>query len=254
LEKLFLVSFARDTRHVYRKIAELEALGIPYRVVCGERLEHPNVMYRPPNGKYDAINFVADFIPETACIVIMNDVDTKIHNLHLALQCLNDERVALVFGTEMVKEGPQNLFFRMLNPIRKRIPIAGSGELLLVRRSVLDRILPLKRCKAEDTYILFKVLEQGHKIAFCEECYAETERTKTPEKEEEYKRRTVAGIYQALSYTSPPPLIRVFYALLPFSSPLLLFLGKRGYFWMKGILFGFLDYLRGDRSGTWQSI
>ncbi|EMR74268.1 hypothetical protein MCGE09_00428, partial [Thaumarchaeota archaeon SCGC AB-539-E09] len=76
-------------------------------------------------------------------------------------------------------------------------------------------------------------------------------RTKSIEKEEMYKRKTVSGLYQALSYTKPPRSIKLFYILLPFASPLLLVLGRKRYYWMRGILLGFIDYLRGDRSGTW---
>ena len=252
MTRLFFIVLARDRTLVDDKIRELEKMGVPYKIVCGERLNHPNVAYRAPKGKYDAINFGASLIPKDVDMVVMNDVDTIIHNFHLALRYLKDEKVALVFGTEMVKEGPQYLFFRFLNPIRRKIPIAASGELMFIRRDVFEKILPIKPCKAEDTYILFKVLEYGHKIVFCEDCYAETERTKTAEEEEIYKRRTVTGIYQALSYAKPPLLIRLFYFLLPFTSPLLLVLGKKGYHWTRGILFGFLDYLRGDRSGFWE--
>lgn len=250
--KLFFLVLARDIKHVDHKIRELENLGILYKIICGERLSHPNVIYRVPKGKYDAINFGTSLIPKDVDIVIMNDVDTTIHNFHLALPYLKDEKVALVFGTEMVKEGPQNLFFRILNPIRRKIPIAASGELMFIRRSVFEKSLPLKPCKAEDTYILFKVLEHGYNIVFCEDCYAETERTKTAEQEENYKRRTVCGIYQALSYSNPPWSIKLFYIILPLLSPLLLVSGKKGYFWMKGILSGLVDYFRDDRSGVWQ--
>ena len=253
MTRLFFIVLARDRKHVDDKIRELENLGVPYKIICGKRLNHPNVVYRAPRGKYDAINFGASLIPKDVDTVVMNDVDTIIHNFHLALRYLNSEKVALVFGTEMVKEGPQNLFYRILNPIRRKIPVAASGELMFIRRDILERILPLKPCKAEDTYILFKVLEYGYKTIFCEHCYAETERTKTAEKEEIYKRKTVTGIYQALSYCKPPFLIRMFYALLPLSSPLLLAFGKKGYYWMRGILLGFLDYARGDRSGSWKT-
>ena len=78
-------------------------------------------------------------------------------------------------------------------------------------------------------------------------------RTKTAEKEELYKRKTVCGIYQALSQTKSPIMIKLFYTILPIASPALLVFGKKGYFWMKGILLGLSDYLRGDRSGVWQS-
>jgi len=101
--------------------------------------------------------------------------------------------------------------------------------------------------------MMFKALELGHEVVFFEECYVETSKTKDEKEDEEYKRRTVTGIYQALSYTRPPIAIRLFYILLPFMSPLLLVSGKRGYHWMKGILLGLLDFLRGDRSGFWDN-
>jgi len=247
---LFLV-LARDRKYVIGKIEELESMKLPYIIVCGEPFDHPNVVYRPPNGKYDAINFGATLVPDDVDIIVMNDVDTKIHGFYQGLRHLNDENVALVFGSEKVNEGPQRLFIPLVNVIRRKIQIVCSGELLFIRKYVLKRMLPLKPCKAEDTYILFKVLEYGCKTIFCENCYAETERTKTAEKEELYKRKTVTGIYQALSYSRPPYFIRLFYFMLPAISPLLLLLGKKGYFWMKGILLGLLDYLRGDRSGVW---
>lgn len=35
----------------------------------------------------------------------MNDVDTIIHNFYVALEYLKDENVALIFGTEIIKDG-----------------------------------------------------------------------------------------------------------------------------------------------------
>jgi hypothetical protein len=252
MTRVFFIVLARDKKYVDRKIRELKNLRVPFKIICGERLNHPNIVYRAPKGKYDAINFSASLIPKNVDLVVMNDVDTTIHNFHLVLPHLNNKEVALVFGTELVKEGPQNLFFRILNPIRRKIPIAASGELMVIRRDVLDRILPLKPCKAEDTYILFKVLQYGHRIVFQDACFAETIRTKTAEKEEIYKRKTVTGIYQALAYTQLSGLVKLFYVFLPITCPLLLILGKRGYFWMRGILLGLMDFLRGDRTGVWQ--
>ena len=250
--KLFFLVLARDENYVDEKIEELKSLGVPYLIVCGKNLNHPNVLYRRPKGKYDAINFGARFVPKDADVVALNDVDTKINNLQAALQHFKREEVALVFARVSVKEGPQRLFYVFLDSIRRRLPIAASGELMLIRRNVLGKILPIRPCKAEDSYILFKVLEFKLKAVFCEECYVETERTKTAEKEEIYKRKTVGGLYQALAYTNPSHLVKLFYFLLPFACPLLLVLGKRGYFWMKGILLGLMDYLRGDRFGVWQ--
>lgn len=251
--KIFFLVLARDKENVEGKIEELQNLGVQYKIVCGENLNHPNIVYQAPAGKYAAINFGAGLIPEDTDIVVMNDVDTRIANFGKALQHFKDKNVAVVFGTEKVNVGPTNSFLRILNPIRSKVPIAGTGELMLIRSEVFNKICPLKPCKAEDTYILFKAQEKGYKVVFCESCYAETQRTKKAEQEEPYRRKTVAGIYQALSYSTPPPLTKLFYILLPFISPVLLVSGKKGYYWMRGILLGFLDYARGDRTGIWRT-
>jgi len=248
---VFFLVVARDEKHVKYKAEELEKLGVQYLIVCGKRLNYPNVIYREPRGKYDAINFGFNFVPQNADIVVLNDVDTKIKSLDSALQCFNLTGIALVFAKVHVKRGPQNFFYGLLDRIRQRLLITASGELMLVRRDVLERILPLKPCKAEDSLILFKVLEMGRNVIFCEDCYTETERTDSFREEQDYKRRTVCGIYQALSYTRPPVFIRLFYVLLPFVSPMLLVLGKKGCYWTKGILLGLSDYLVGDRAGVW---
>ena len=251
--KTFFLVLARDEKHIDEKIEELKVLGVPYLIVCGRNLNHSNVIYREPRGKYDAVNFGFRFVPEDTDIVVLNDVDTRIRNFEAAFRWFRSEDVALVFVRVCVKEGPQRLFYGILDRIRRRLLITASGELMLVRYNVLKKIVPIKPCKAEDSYILFRVLEFKRKGVFCEECYVETERTKTAEKEEMYKRKTVGGLYQALAYTQPPYIIKFFYILLPFACPLLLVLGKRGYFWMKGILRGLIDYLRGDRTGVWKT-
>jgi len=252
MEPFFLV-LARDKNHVSEKIEELEHFRVPYVIICGEKFDHSNVIYHEANGKYDAINFGYKFVPEHTQLVVLNDVDTKINNLNAALKEFKSEKVAMVFARVAVNVGPQTSFYGFLDSIRRNILIAASGELMIIRRDVLEKTLPIKSCKAEDSYILFKILELNHKALFCEKCYVETERTKTAENEEIYKRKTVAGIYQALAYTNPPRSIKLFYILLPFACPLLLLSGKKGFFWMKGILRGLVDYLRGDRTGVWKT-
>jgi hypothetical protein len=252
--KTFFLVLARDEKHVDEKIEELKTLKVPYLIVCGKNLKRSNIVYRSPKGKYDAINFGARLIPRESDIVALNDVDTKIYNLDDASRQFNSKNVALIFAKVSVTKGPQRFFYPILDSIRRVIPITASGELMLIKRDVFERILPLKQCKAEDTYILFKALELKEPILFYEKCYAETERTRRLDQEEAYKRKTVCGIYQALAYTRPPILVRLFYVLLPIFSPLLLVLGKKGYCWMKGILLGLTDYLRGDRRGFWQPI
>jgi hypothetical protein len=250
--KTFFLVLARDERYTSEKIEELKLLGAPFLVVCGKNIGYPHVIYRKPRGKYDAINFGFEFIPKDTDVVALNDVDTKIRNFDAALRLFDSGDVDLVFVRVSVKEGPQIFFYRILDFVRRRLLIAASGELMLIRYNVLRRIIPLKPCKAEDSYILFKVLEYKHKAVFREECYVETERTKTADKEEMYKRKTVSGLYQALAYSRPPYSVKLFYMFLPLFCPLLLVSGKKGYFWIKGILHGLVDYLRGDRTGVWK--
>jgi len=79
-----------------------------------------------------------------------------------------------------------------------------------------------------------------------------TKRTANARQEEDYKRRTVGGIYQAMAKTKPPAMVKLFYGVLPFLSPVLLVSGRKGYYWAKGIILGFADYLRGDRAASWK--
>ncbi len=250
--KVYFLVLARDAKLVSSKVSELSRLGCPYLIVCGERTDLPNTVYREPRGKYDAINFGLSLLPSDVDVIVFNDVDTEIHNFGDALSAITTQNVDLVFARVQVVEGPQTTFYSFLDTLRKRIPLAASGELMLVRFDVLKKILPIQGCKAEDSYILYKILEKNGRVAFCQKCYVTTKRTTRSEQEESYKRRTVAGIYQALSMSRPPLVIRSFYIALPFLSPLLLVLGKRGYYWSKGILLGYFDYLRGDTSSSWR--
>jgi len=158
IEILFLV-LARDKKRVDEKIRELKNFGVPYLVVCGENLNYPDVVLREPKGKYDALNFGAQFIAKHVNVVILNDVDTRINNFEAALQHFNREKVGLLFARVSIKEGPQRLFYVILDLIRRSLPITASGELMLIRHNLLKKILPIRPCKAEDSYILFKALE-----------------------------------------------------------------------------------------------
>jgi cellulose synthase/poly-beta-1,6-N-acetylglucosamine synthase-like glycosyltransferase len=167
------------------------------------------------------------------------------------LELFQDPVTSLVLARVDVESGPQLSFYSLLDSLRPKIPIAASGELMLIRNDALNEIVPLKPCKAEDSYILFKLLERGGRAVFSKDCYVTTRRTSVSKEEESYKRRTLGGIYQALSMTKPPVIVRLFYTLLPFASPLLLLSGKKGYYWARGILLGYVDYLRGDRTASW---
>jgi hypothetical protein len=250
--KVYALVLARDKGHVKDKINELEAIKIPFTVICGDFIDDKRVQHREPKGKYDAINFGSKFIPDNTEVVLMNDVDTTIFNLSPSLKYFRDTKTGLVYSEVRVLSGPQGSFYKLLDFIRRRIPVAASGELILIRKNLLLDMIPLKPCKAEDSYIMFKVLETRMNVVFSNLTYVKTIRTQSPEEEENYKRRTVGGLYQALSMTNPPFIVKVFYTLLPFASPLLLVLGKKGYHWMRGILKGYVDYLRGDTTGHWR--
>lgn len=242
--KPFILVMARDHRHVMEKISELKRLNVPFIIVCGVKVNHPNVVYREAMGKWDGINFGSQFIPEDADVVVLNDVDTRIHNFEHALNHLNCE-VDIVYCRVDVSEGPQVKFYRVADPIRKRFHIFASGELMLVKRDVFERVLPIPPCIAEDSYVLFKVLELGYRAHFCTKTYLTTKRTVSAEEEEAYKSRTTLGIYQALIYAKPPPWIRAFYKLLPITAPLLALAGKDGRAWMRGIRRALSKVLKG---------
>ncbi len=245
---------ARDARFVHAKANELDALGLPYLIVCGESVDHPNVIHRPPQGKFDALNFGLSRMAGVADVIVMNDVDSEIHGIDHALEAFQDPSVGLVFGRIVVEAGPQKQFYRLLDPIRTLLPVAASGDLLLIRSAVLDRVTPIPSCKAEDTYLMFRVRELGHKVVFSESCWVTTSKTDSAAEEVQYKRRTVAGIYQALSLTRPGLFISLFYGALPFVAPLLSVGGPTGRAWSKGIWEGLGDFLRGDRSGKFEAL
>jgi len=244
--ELFFIVPARSAKGVREKIKELEMLGYPFVIVCGEKVDNPNVMYKERRGKYDAINYGARFLSAETRIVCLNDVDTVIFNFEKAVQKIRESRVALVFCKLKLKGGPQLYFYSMMDRIRRKLHVASSGELMLIRRNIFERIIPMPPCITEDNYISFKVMELRYKTYFCEDCWLETERTRSLKEEEAYKIRTVTGIYQALSKTKTDPVIKIFYVCLPFISPLLLLQGRRGFTWMKGITHGLANFLKGD--------
>jgi len=88
LRKVFFLVLARDSRHVERKASELEGMGLPFVVICGEKVDHPKVVHREPRGKWDAINFGSMFVPDDADAVALNDVDTEVHGLEHTLSHL----------------------------------------------------------------------------------------------------------------------------------------------------------------------
>jgi hypothetical protein len=239
----FFIVPARSRKHLDAKIAELTKMNVPFIVICGEKVDHPNVVFHENAGKWDAINFAVSFLPEEANVIVLNDVDTEIHGFENALSDLNSE-ADLVYCRVQVSTGPQVKFYRLLNPLRSRFHVAASGELMAMNKEVFKEVLPLPPCLAEDSFILFKTLELGYKANFCTSAYVTTERTQNAKDEEAYKNRTTLGIYQALDYTKPPIVIKVFYVVLPLLAPLLSLMGKDGRAWTKGINRALKDHVK----------
>jgi cellulose synthase/poly-beta-1,6-N-acetylglucosamine synthase-like glycosyltransferase len=245
MKNIFFIIPARNKENVKEKIMELENLKVNYIIICGEKLNHKNVVYRPPKGKWDAINFGSKFVPRDVNVVVLNDVDTVIHNFEHALGHLNGE-ADIVYCKVNVLKGPQVKFYRIADPIRKKFHIFASRELMLMRRDVFEHVLPIPPCIAEDSYVLFKTLELGYRAFFCTKAYTTTRRTENTKEETTYKARTTLGIYQALRYTRPPPWIRIFYGLLPLFMPLLIIVGEEGRAWAKGIMRALSMALKGQ--------
>jgi len=250
---VFAIVLARDENGVAEKHSELRRLNVSHLIVCGKQSNLDQVIHRASRGKYDAINFGVRLLPQSAQIVVLNDVDTKIVNFERGLRHFSDSNIGLVFTRVGLPSGAHSMFNRLIDAVRRRFLIAANGELMFFRREVLDRMVPMRPCKAEDTLLLFETLKLGFGVIFESECHAITSRTASSslKNEELFKRKTVCGIYQAL-YLSHAPLSRkLFYAMLPFVSPILLVAGAKGWYWMKGILMGIVDFLKGDRSGHW---
>ena len=229
----FVVVLARDRSYLSEKIRELERIGIPFLVICGQKVDHPRVRYRKAIGKWNAINYATTLVPPEVRLIILNDVDTEIHGLQHALTYANQFDV--VFCKVRVETGPQTKFYRILDPLRTKFPIAASGELMLISRRLFNKITPIPPCIAEDSFIMFRVLELGHRVKFCTETYVITTRTRTSAEETAYKLRTTLGIYQSLGLARPSPLIRFFYFFLPMFAPILGLAGSDGWAWVKGI-------------------
>jgi len=228
------------------KISELTEMGVPFLVICGDRAEDPRVLHRIPNGKWDAINYGMAKVPSSSEVIVMNDVDTKIHRLDRALRLLEDG-TDIVYCKVYPTSGPQVRFYKLLDLLRRSgLHIAASGELLIAKKEVLDSLLPIPPCIAEDTLLVFRALESGYRVRFCEETFVVTRRTEKAEEEVRYKSRTTQGIYQALSHSNPPILIKVFYAILPLLSLLLLCVGRDGRAWWRGIRDGFRRFVAGE--------
>lgn len=250
----FCIILSKNGKFIDYKINECQKLKINYIIISGKKIEKPKIVYIPPKGKYDAINSSTKYIPKNTEIIILNDDDTfRIsHILPLLIHIVKKGYADLVFPRLEIIDSPQKIFTKFLDFIRKHfLLITANGELMVMTKKVFDEILPIPPCKAEDTYIIFKALEKGYKVRYIwEKSIITIRKTKTPEQEINYKKRTVTGIYQALSYSTPPLSIRIFYYLLPFIIPLFIPLGKYFRAWAKGILLGYINYLLGDKSGN----
>lgn len=246
--RCFFLVAARTARESKAKARELKALGQPFVIVCGERTDLPEARYRPLLGKWDAINYGAQFV-ESCDLVCLHDADTRLVNFKAALEPFADG-ADLVFCKVMVREGPQRAFYKVLDLLRRGLPFVASGELMIIRSERWPSLLPLKPCKTEDNYLLFKALGMGMEVRFVERAYVITDRSKTWEEETVYKGRTVTGIYQALHLARPPPAVWAFYLLLPFALPAFLLLGRGGLAWIRGIIGGLTAlYVHGDWEG-----
>lgn len=232
--KPYFIVLARTSENVEGKIEELESYAFPYKIICGEKMDRENVTYREPKGKWDAVNYSRKVVPEETDVVVFNDVDTGIRNFQSALDRVKDGS-DLVYTKVEVSEGPQVKFYRIIDPLRKRLHMFASGELMLIRKRVFEEVLPVPPCLAEDSYILFKALELGYDAEFCTDACVVTERTNSAKEEKEYKTRTTLGIYQVLEHVNPPFWIDVIYKALPYLSPFFSIFGEDGKAWNEGI-------------------
>lgn len=232
--RVFFLVLARDGRMVEEKARELESKGFPFLVVCGEETGDDRVMFREAVGKWDAINYGYRHLPPGFDTIAINDVDTSIHELGHALALAS--KFDLVYCAVDPGGGPQSAFYAFADPLRSRLNLFASGELMVVRKRVLDELMPIPPCMAEDSYLLFKAMELHRRVRFCRATKVFTSRTKDPMEEVAYKERTTLGILQALDSSRPPVAIRMFYRSLPLLALPLALMGENGRAWSEGML------------------
>lgn len=243
--KPFCLVLARSANSIRTKMREIERLGLPFIVVCGESFDDPRVVHRPPIGKWDAINFGYGYIPGEADVVVLNDVDTEIHGLdHMFSSVARGSD--FVYAAVRPSGGPQPKFYAIANPLNRALNIFALGELVMIRKKLLDKLMPIPPCLAEDTYLLFKAMELNYKVDFREDVFVTTSRTSSTTEEVLYKERTTLGILQALDYTRPPPWIRLFYHSLPILAVMLMLSGEDGRAWARGIMGAVKLHLEGS--------
>jgi hypothetical protein len=243
--KPFCLVLARDAKSIRMKIREMESLGLPFMIVCGEKFDDPRVVIRVPAGKWDAINFGYRYVPSGTDIVILNDVDTEIHGLAQMLSSVSAGS-DFVYATVKPIGGPQPKFYAIADPLNRILKIFAMGELMVIRKKLLDKMMPIPPCLAEDTYLLFKAMELHCNVDFCKGAYVYTARTSSTAEEALYKERTTLGILQALDFSRPPPLIRLFYRSLPILALMLMLTGEEGRSWAKGIMSGYRLHIEGS--------
>jgi hypothetical protein len=219
---------------VESKIRELESYGFPYIVVCGEDMGTDGVIFRRAVGKWDAINYGCRYVPRGVDIVVINDVDTAIHKLDGALALAS--KFDVVYCAVDPRGGPQASFYSFADPLRERLNLFASGELMVIRKRALDELIPIPPCMAEDSYLLFKAMELNYRVRFCRSTHVTTSRTTNADEEVVYKERTTLGILQALDHSRPPVAIRLFYRSLPLLAIPLTLLGENGRAWSEGIM------------------
>jgi cellulose synthase/poly-beta-1,6-N-acetylglucosamine synthase-like glycosyltransferase len=226
---------ARNAKLIQTKIYEIERIGLPFIVICGENFPDSRVVQRAPVGKWDAINYGYGLIPRETDVVVLNDVDTEIHGLEHMLSSVV-EGSDFAYAAVRPSGGSQPKFYAIANPLNRVLKIFAMGELVVIRKKVLDNLMPIPPCLAEDTYLLFKAMELNYKVDFCEDAYVNTIRTSSISEEVLYKERTTLGILQALDYTRPPPWIILFYRSLPILAAMLMLGGEDGRAWARGIM------------------
>jgi hypothetical protein len=245
---VFVLVMARDGLLVESKLEELRRYELPYLVVCGEKdLHAPGVIYREARGKWDAINFGYGFVPPDTDVVVLNDVDTQIHGLGEALSMIEKGGRDLVYCVVRPSSGSQPKFYALADPLRERLHLFASGELMLIRKGTLDRLMPIPPCMAEDSYLLFRAMQFDYQVALCRDTFVTTKRTSNSAEEAAYKERTTLGILQALDYSVPPPWIRLFYYSTPLLATMLALAGEDGRAWARGMIGGFRLHMEGSK-------
>ncbi len=160
------------------------------------------------SGKQAAIERILPQV--TAPIVVFTDANTYLNPeaIHNIVRHYKDPRVAAVAGEKRIMQkavdaaagAGEGLYWRFESTLKRwdsefHTVVGAAGELFSIRRSLIPEVPP--GTLVEDFYSTMKLCEQGYRVAYAPDAYAEETSSANVKEEMKRKVRIAAGGLQA---------------------------------------------------------